>query len=374
VNILTKPVLAGASLLRDACDEPRLLALAPARAPFVLDQDDVIRRARTIFGSRMADFERIAKVFATTGIRTRQAAKPADWYETPRGWPERTQAYLDAGTALFIEAAEAALARAGLAAGAVDTVVTVSSTGIATPSLEARALTALGLRPDVRRVPVFGLGCAGGVTGLSLAARLARAEPGATILLVALELCTLAFRSDRVTKADLVATALFGDGAAAAVLRAGPASDADGIAAPVVEFTHEHTWPDTLDIMGWSVDPVGFGVIFDRAIPPFVSEGYAGAAAGFLKAAGLRREAIDRFVCHPGGTKVVEAIEAALGLEPETLAVERAVLRDHGNMSAPTALFVLDRVLREGFTGRCVLSALGPGFTASFAALRVPGP
>jgi alkylresorcinol/alkylpyrone synthase len=113
-------------------------------------------------------------------------------------------------------------------------------------------LTALGLRPDVRRVPVFGLGCAGGVTGLSLAARLARAEPGATILLVALELCTLAFRSDRVTKADLVATALFGDGPAAAVLRAGPASDADGIAAPVVEFTHEHTWPDTLDIISAS--------------------------------------------------------------------------------------------------------------------------
>ena len=375
MNILTKPALAGASLLDDPCDEPRLLALAPAPAPYVLDQENVIRRARNIFGSRMADFERIAKVFATTGIQTRQAAKPADWYETPRGWPERTQAYLEAGTALFIDAVEAVLARAGLAAGDVDTVVTVSSTGIATPSLEARASTELGLRPDVRRVPVFGLGCAGGVTGLSLAARLARAEPGATVLLVVLELCTLAFRSDRVTKADLVATALFGDGAAAAILRAGPtAPDADGFAAPVVEFTHEHTWPDTLDIMGWSVDHVGFGVIFDRAIPPFVSEGYAGAVAGFLTTAALRREAIDRFVCHPGGTKVIAAIEAALGLEPETLAVERTILRDHGNMSAPTALFVLDRVLREGFTGRCVLSALGPGFTASFASLRVPAP
>lgn len=369
MNVLRNPTAVGLAPLGDLRPKARLLALAPTPAPFVLNQDDVIRRARTIFGPRMADFERIAKVFATTGIRTRQAAKPPDWYETPRGWPERTQAYLKAGTSLFIAATEAALAQAGLAAEDVDTVVTVSSTGIATPSLEARAIGALGLRPAVRRVPVFGLGCAGGVTGLSIAGRLAEAEPGSVVLLVALELCTLAFRSDRVTKADLVATALFGDGAAAAVLCAGGGG---ARAAPVVEATHEHTWPDTLDIMGWSVDPVGFGVIFDRAIPPFVTERYADAVASFLAAAELRRDAIDRFVCHPGGTKVVAVIEEALGLEAETLGVERAVLRDHGNMSAPTALFVLDRVLRDGFRGRCVLSALGPGFTASFASLRVP--
>jgi alkylresorcinol/alkylpyrone synthase len=123
--------------------------------------------------------------------------------------------------------------------------------------------------------------------------------------------------------------------------------------------------------MGWSVDPVGFGVIFDRSIPPFVTECYGDAVAAFLGAAGLRRDAIDRFVCHPGGTKVVAAIEEALGLEADTFASERAVLRDHGNMSAPTALFVLDHVLRNGFIGRCVLSALGPGFTASFVSLRV---
>jgi alkylresorcinol/alkylpyrone synthase len=368
VNIIYKPVVAGGDLLGDLRPEARLLALAPTPAPFVLDQDDVIRRARNIFGPRMADFERIAKVFAATGIRTRQTAMPADWYETPRGWPERTQAYLEAGTALFIETTQAALARAGLAAADVDTVVTVSSTGIATPSLEARALAALGLRADVRRVPVFGLGCAGGVTGLSLAGRLAQAEPGSTVLLVALELCTLAFRSDRITKADLVATALFGDGAAAAILRAGGGG---GREAPVLEFAHEHTWPNTLDIMGWSVDPVGFGVIFDRSIPPFVTECYGDAVAAFLGAAGLRRDAIDRFVCHPGGTKVVAAIEEALGLEADTFASERAVLRDHGNMSAPTALFVLDHVLHNGFIGRCVLSALGPGFTASFVSLRV---
>ena len=361
------PDAALASRLEDGADEVRLLGLAPVRAPYTLDQADVARLARTIFGPKFGDFERLAKVFATTSILQRQAVRPMEWYEAPRGWLERTEAYLDAGTTLFIEAAQAALAAAGLKAADVDTVVTVSSTGIATPSLEARALADLGLRPDVQRVPVFGLGCAGGVSGLSLAARLARAEPGSMVLFVALELCTLAFRSDRAEKADLVATALFGDGAVGAVLRAG----GDG-AGPIVEGGFEYTWPHTLDIMGWSVDPVGLGVIFDRAIPPFVTTEYGKAVAALLNKTDLKRETIDRFVCHPGGTKVVAALEGALDLQDGTLDVERAVLRDHGNMSAPTALFVLDRVLRSGFEGRAVLSALGPGFTASFVSLRVP--
>jgi alkylresorcinol/alkylpyrone synthase len=361
------PEAALASRLEGGADAVRLLGLAPVRAPYTIDQADVTRRARAIFGAKMGDFERLAKVFATTGILERQAVRPADWYEMPHGWPERTEAYLDAGTKLFIEAAQAALGAAVLKAADVDTVVTVSSTGIATPSLEARALADLGLRPDVHRVPVFGLGCAGGVSGLSLAARLARAEPGSTVLFIALELCTLAFRSDRAEKADIVATALFGDGAVGAVLQAGGQGKG-----PIIEGGFEHTWPDTLDIMGWSVDPVGFGVIFDRAIPPFVISEYGKAVAALLDKTGLKRDAIDRFVCHPGGTKVVAALEGALDLEDGTLDAERAVLREHGNMSAPTALFVLDRVLRSGFAGRAVLSALGPGFTASFVSLRVP--
>lgn len=346
----------------------QLLGLAPVPAPFELDQGDVIRRARKTFGPKMAEFERLAPVFTTAGIATRQAAKPADWYEAARGWPERTEAYLEVGTSLFVEAARRALREAGLEAADVDTVVTVSSTGIATPSLEARGLRELGFRRDVRRVPVFGWGCAGGVSGMALAARLAAAEPGLTVLLVSVELCTLAFRSDRAVTADVVATALFGDGAAGAVLRAGPVSGAS----PVIEFAHEHTWPDTLDVMGWSVDDVGFGVIFDRSIPPFVRTHYREAVTGFLGASGFDRTEIDRFVCHPGGTKVVAALEEALELDPGALAIEREVLRDHGNMSAPTALFVLDRTLRAGFDGRAVLCALGPGFTASFVCLSVP--
>ena len=183
------------------------------------------------------------------------------------------------------------------------------------------------------------------------------------MLLVAVEICTLAFRLDELTKANIVATALFGDGAAACVLRAGEA----GIAA--VEMSGQHTWPDTLDIMGWTIDPQGFGVIFDRAIPPFAEEHIAPAIAGILAArTGLAD--IDRFACHPGGAKVIAALERALSLEQGALDHERAVLADYGNMSAPTALFVLERLIRAGLPSRTLLTAMGPGFTASCVSLK----
>src|SRR5215217_1181091 len=195
-----------------------LLALATAVPPHVLMQRDVAAVAQELFGGRYDEFGRLAKVFDTTGIVKRHGVRPIEWYVEPRGWPERTAAYLEGAQDLFAEAAGKALAEAGLTAREVDMVVTVSSTGIATPSLEARVFGRMGFRADVMRVPVFGLGCAGGVSGLSIAARLAEARPGSTVLLVAVELCTLAFRLDELTKANIVATALFGDGAAACIL------------------------------------------------------------------------------------------------------------------------------------------------------------
>lgn len=341
----------------------RLLSLATATPPHQLDQDEVAAAARAIFGPRMPIFERLAPVFANAGIRTRQAVMPMDWYLEPRGWPERTEAYVAGAVELFAEAAQRALDEAGIAGPDVDVIVTVSSTGIATPSLEARAMDRLGFRPDAARVPVFGLGCAGGATGLALAARLAAAQPGATVLVVTLELCTLAFRLDGLDKADIVATALFGDGAAACVLRAG-----EGGFAEVTGFG-EHTWPNTLDIMGWRVDPQGLGVIFAQAIPPFARKKLRPAMDAMLERQSLATSDVDRFVCHPGGMKVIEALEGALDLGQGALDAEREVLAAHGNMSAPTVLFVLDRVRRRALPRRSVLTALGPGFTASTVTL-----
>ena len=345
-----------------------LLSVATAVPPHVLRQTEVVEAARGLFGGRYREFDRMAQVFATAGIETRRAVEPMSWYAQPRGWPERTEAYLKGAHALFVEAATAALAAAGVAPHEVDAVVTVSSTGIATPSLEARAHREMGFRADVSRTPVFGLGCAGGVSGLALAARLAEARPGSAVLFVTVELCTLAFRLDKLTKANIVATALFGDGAAACVLRAGGEG---GIA--TVEAAGEHTWPETLDIMGWDVDPEGFDVIFARAIPPFAEQHLGTALRDILRRNGLAPADVGRFVCHPGGAKVIRALEATLELAPGTLDHERAVLSEFGNMSAPTALFVLERVLAAGDAPeRLALAALGPGFTASSLVLRRP--
>ncbi len=343
-----------------------LLALSTASPPNILRQDEVAVAARSLLQDRFPGFDRMAPVFSTAGINTRQSAMPIEWFFEPRGWPERTEVYLPVAVDLFVEAAGKALAEAGLTAAEVDTLVTVSSTGIATPSLEARAMERLGFRPDAARVPVFGLGCAGGTTGLGLAGKLARATPGKVVLLVVVELCTLSFRMDNLSKADIVATALFGDGAAACVLRAG----AGGFAR--IEGAAEHTWPDTLNIMGWRVCHTGFGVIFDRAIPPFARTHLRPAVDEMLAAQGLEVGDVDRFVCHPGGVKVIDALEGALALKVGDLDHERAVLAEHGNMSAPTVLYVLDRVRREGLPTTSVLIALGPGFTASSVTLGAP--
>jgi alkylresorcinol/alkylpyrone synthase len=342
----------------------KLVSLATAVPPNVLSQSDVAAAANQGFAGRYDDFERMARVFKSSGIRRRHAVRPIDWYLAPLGWPERTAAYLEGACQLFIDAASRALEAAELNAAQVDTIVTISSTGIATPSLEARVAGRMGFRPVVERVPVFGLGCAGGVSGFSIASRLACSRPGSVVLLVAVEVCTLAFRLDELTKANIVATALFGDGAAACVLKA-----YDGGAA-AVEMSGQHTWPDTLDIMGWRIDQQGFGVIFDRAIPPFAQKHIAPAIAGILGRAGLAPDDVDRFACHPGGSKVIMALELALSLEQGSLDHERAILADYGNMSAPTVLFVLERVLREGLPSRTLLTAMGPGFTASCVSLK----
>jgi alkylresorcinol/alkylpyrone synthase len=341
-----------------------LLSLATSVPPHTFLQKDVLAAAWDIFGSRFPDYDRFAGIFTNTGIVKRHGVKPFEWYLEPRGWPERTEAFFEGAEALFVDVACKALADAGLMATDVDTVVTVCSTGIATPSLDARVARRMGFRSDISRVPVFGLGCAGGASGLSIASRLAQARPGTNVLLVTIELCSLALRLDELTKANIIATSLFGDGAAAIVLRAG-----DG-GATRIEHTGEHLWPDTLDVMGWSVDPLGFGVILRRTVPEFVTTQLKPALTKILARMQLSIAEIDRFICHPGGAKVINAIETALSLDQGTLEHERQVIADYGNMSAPTVLFILERARAKGLPARSLLTALGPGFTASCVSLR----
>jgi len=344
------------------CVRPtQLLSLSVGVPPFTVEQGEAKSRARELFG-RKALFDRLSGVFDNAGISQRNIVAPVDWYGENNGWSERNRVYLEAADAMFLDVARRAIEGAGLEPGDIDGVVTVTTTGIATPSLDARNALALGLRPDVRRVPVFGLGCAGGVSGLATAARLAGAEPGTRWLLVVVETCSISIRLDSDDPAAIVATALFGDGAAAAVIRT------DGERAiGTIEAAGEHMWPSTLNIMGWRVEDPGLAVIFDRSIPVFLEANLAPAVQSMIAQMGIDFADIDRLCSHPGGVKVLDALESSLSVPP--LDLERQVLNDHGNMSAPTVFFVLDRLMARGLPHRTLLTALGPGFTLSALSL-----
>jgi alkylresorcinol/alkylpyrone synthase len=336
-----------------------ILSLATAVPPIVVEQHDAKVRAREAFGGNKALFDRLASVFDNAGIARRHIVAPQDWYMASHGWRDRNALYLEACESMFAEAATAAIEKARLRPDEIDGVVMVSTTGIATPSLDARVGPTIGLRPDVRRVPVFGLGCAGGVNGLSLAARLAAADPGTNWLFVTIETCSISIRLDSDDPAAVVATALFGDGAAAAVVTSGLHSLAR------ITGSVEKLWPNTQRIMGWDVEDPGLAVVFDRAIPPFIEENLAQAVDEMCAQLGIARDDIDRFCCHPGGVKVIDAIETALHLNQGELNLEREVLRDYGNMSAPTVMFVLERLLERGLPDTVMMTAFGPGFTCA---------
>ena len=344
-----------------------LLSLATAVPPYVVTQAEAKEHAREAWGGRKALFDRLSGVFDNAGIAKRYIVAPQEWYRESHGWRDRNAVYLEASEKLFVEAAGTAIERAGLTPDQIDGVVTVSTTGIATPSLDARTASRVGFRKDIRRVPVFGLGCAGGVNGLSLASRMAAAEPGTNWLFVTVETCSISIRLDSDDPAAIVATALFGDGAAAAVVTSGRHSLAR------ITASAEKLFPDTLRIMGWDVEDPGLAVVFDRAIPPFIEDELAQAVDEMCAAMGIRREDIDRLCSHPGGVKVIDAIESALHLPQGELNLEREVLNDYGNMSAPTVMFVLERLLERGLPDRTMMTAFGPGFTCAGLLLEAPG-
>jgi alkylresorcinol/alkylpyrone synthase len=342
--------------------QTRLLALKSAVPPHVLEQSDVVIRAGQLFGERR-DIERLLPVFSNTGIDRRYSCVPIDWYAADHGWRDRTDLYVRNATDLLEQVANALLEEAGLTKDDIDAIVVSSTTGIATPSLDALVIERMGLRRDIRRLPIFGLGCAGGVIGLSRAADLASARPGSRVLFLVVELCALTFRKNDLTKSNFVATALFGDGAAGAILStegAGPAFGASG----------EYTWKDSLGIMGWEVEEDGLKALFSQSIPTLVANDFTTILHAFLARNDLKLTDIDRFACHPGGAKVLDALEDAFQIERGALTESRSVLRDYGNMSAVTALFVLERMDWRKKDQRILMTALGPGFSSVLQVLE----
>ena len=341
---------------------PSLLSLATASPEHPLPQRAMRDFAPRLFPNRPAEkLEPLLSSFDTAGIETRQICVPMEWLSEPHSWPERTRLYRRHAVALLKRAAQDALAEAGLGAEDIDALAVASTTGIATPSLDALLMEELPFRRDVTRLPLFGFGCAGGVLGLARAAGLARAMPGARVLFLVVELCSLTFRVGDPGKSNVIAAALFGDGAAGVVLGEGRG--------PRVTATGEWTWPNSLAVMGWRVERDSFGVLFSRHIPGIVEHDLPPALDAFLAKHGLALADFDAFALHPGGAKVLAAYQAALRLDEAQLAPARRVLREHGNMSSATALFVLRELWQRRFR-RCLLLAPGPGFSVGFVVLE----
>ncbi len=359
---------------------PRLLALGTALPEHVVRQDDVQRFASTLFANLLqGDGRRLLAVFENAGVETRHFCLPLEWFATPRTFGETNALYVEHALALGEQAALVALERADLAPSDVDHIIFVSSTGIATPSLDARLAGRLRCRGDVRRTPLWGLGCAGGAAGLARARDFALADPRARVLLVAVELCSPTFQRDDLTRQNLVAASLFADGAAAALVAgaeaAAPEAPADGRAALALLDARSTLWPDTLDIMGWEVDQTGLHVVFSRDIPTVVREWVRPALEAFLTDHGLGLATLPHVVAHPGGPKVLAAYAEAIGRDPQVFVHAREVLRRCGNMSSPTCLFVLERLLEANGIRpgeHALLAALGPGFASEMVLMRAP--
>jgi alkylresorcinol/alkylpyrone synthase len=340
---------------------PRLLALKSAVPPYVIAQSEAAHYARSLF-AQVRDIARLIPVFENTGIQRRYSCVPIEWYVGEHGWMERTRLYIENAVNLLETVTRRLLEEANLKTSDIDSVVVVSTTGIATPSLDALLVERMGMRRDIRRLPIFGLGCAGGVTGLARAAELARAYAGSRVLFLVVELCALTFRKNDISKSNIVATALFGDGAAGAIL----STEGDG---PVIGAAGEHTWPHSLDVMGWDMAEDGLKARFATSIPGLVARDFRPLLNEFLDRNGIAFSDVDDFACHPGGAKVLDALEEALEMPRGGLEDSRAILRDYGNMSASTVLFVAERMDVRKKSGRTLLTALGPGFSAAFLML-----
>ena len=370
--------------LRMATASPRILSLATAVPPFHYRQEDVLGLAQRVFAERDLGDRRLLAVFEHTSVGSRNLCVPLEWFEREHSFGEKNDLYIQHAFELAKSVTSTALDHALLAPHQIDHVIFVSSTGLATPTIDARLANAFGFRPDVRRTPLWGLGCAGGAAGIARAAEFARAAPESHTLVVVVELCSLAFQPDDDAKLTTVSASLFSDGAAAAIV-AGPlawraptplARLGRGLTLDILG-AQSTLWTDSLDVMGWRVDERGLHVVMKREIPAAVSAWVKPALVGFLKQHDLGLADITHFLMHPGGARVLDAVADGLGLPEQAFELSRSVLHDYGNMSSPTCLFVLRRLLdASGFRPgeRGLMTAMGPGFSAESVLLTAVAP
>jgi len=346
-------------------DAPRILSVATALPPHRIGQEEAKTFARGMFSRRDGDIERLLPIFDNVNVDNRYFCVPVEWFERDHGFPEKNALYVEHALDLSEKAASRALDRIGAKPEDVGAIFFVSTTGISTPSLDSKLIFRLGLSEHTRRVPIWGLGCSAGASGLARASEHARLYPDKLVLLVAVELSGLTFQRGDRSRSNLISTSLFADGAAAVLL-----GDSTG---PEILGSYSTTWPDTEDVMGWELVETGLKVQLSKSVPAIVQARFRENLEEACESLGLDFDELEHFVLHPGGSKVLDAFENVLGLESGGLATSRDVLRDCGNMSSVTVLFILERFLesREFTRGELgVLSAMGPGFSAEHVFFR----
>ncbi|PKK83322.1 MAG: hypothetical protein CVT49_08965 [candidate division Zixibacteria bacterium HGW-Zixibacteria-1] len=340
---------------------PRISAIATAVPPYSIAQNEAKAFTMRLFGTHRTDVDRLMPLFDNAGIGTRYFSVPSQWFEQEHDIAEKNNIYIESATDLGAKAARKVMEMTGTNADQIDYIIYINTTRLATPSIDARLINVLGLRHNIRRTPIWGLGCAGGAAGLSHAYHYLLGHPDHRVLLVAVELCGLTFNSDDFSKSNLVACALFGEGAAAALV-SGDNVKSDGLE---IVSTRSTFYPDSLSVMGWNIVSRGMQVVFDKRIPDIILANAATEMDTFLSECGLSKEDILYYLYHPGGMKVVEAYETAYHVNGDSFALSRDILHDYGNMSSVTVLFVIARYLeKHGLRnpGYGIISALGPGF------------
>ncbi|HEX3126470.1 MAG TPA: 3-oxoacyl-[acyl-carrier-protein] synthase III C-terminal domain-containing protein [Thermoanaerobaculia bacterium] len=347
----------------------KIAAVGRAFPPHYYDQHTLIDALRRRWADRFFNPERLERLHRNVLVGGRHLALPLEEYDQLTTWGKANDAWIRVAQEVGAQAVLDGLDRAGLSREEIEALIFVTVTGVATPSIDARLMNRLHLRPQVKRVPIFGLGCVAGAAGISRAADYVRAYPDQVAVLLSVELCSLTLQAEDLSIPNLIATGLFGDGAAAAMV-VGDDRPADG---PEIVATRSVFYPDSEDVMGWTISEAGFGIILSADVPQVVREFLRRDVDAFLADHGLTRSDIASWVCHPGGPKVLEAMQEALELPEGALDVTWRSLQEVGNLSSTSVLLVLAETMENhrpapGSWG--MITAMGPGFCSELVLLR----
>ena len=359
----------------------QIVAVAPALPPHRYPQHEITDAFADVVLPDGASRAVLDRLHRAAGVSSRHLALPLASYSTLDGFAAANDAFIRVGTDLAAQAVGSALAAVGLRPDEVDVLVSTTVTGVAAPSLDARLVPVLGLRPDVRRLPLFGLGCVAGAAGIARLHDLLQGDPDGVGVLVSVELCSLTVQRDDTSMANLVGSGLFGDGVAAVVMLGGRRSSRLGLPGPHVLDSRSRMYPDTERVMGWDIGATGFRIVLSPDVPAVVEEHLGVDVTAFLDDHDLKIADIDTWVAHPGGPKVLDAMERSLGLSPVALRRTWESLARIGNLSSSSVLHVLaDTLAQRPATGPTapapgpgspgVLLAMGPGFCSELVLLR----